>query len=364
MATVEGSSSSSSSIKNKNKNKNTNKTPPTPSTEKVIYQKVIRPPPGGVPDVLFLSYLIEYLESYYKLPTNLPMVYETQQQEQIDQYEDSPTNSNRCLFAWDSPLSPSSEATRMEVEVVGIYTDNKKKKDGEQIQSQQQQTRTVPNMAMVVIRKSNIDKMNVATIPPMMSNLFTSTEKLIIQSLDRGLDDFMNGKINVKLPLDEDDDDDYTVKSTTSSSNYQSLEQVLDAEIVLDDIDDDAIIDMKDDKSKSNGNKKDITKSTTALDMAARRERAMATMKVPADISSSSSTTTTTTQKSDLDGSDDMTGAVVPAQSKQNDKTTKMTTTKENIEDYAVAAARLASKLRKQHNHNPINNNNNNNNHR
>jgi hypothetical protein len=357
MATVEessSSSSSSSSIKNKNSNKTP--LPPPPSNEKVIYQKVIRPPPGDIPDVLFLSYLIEYLENYYKLPTNLPMVYETHGEDQDQDQDPNTTGSNRCLFAWDSPLSPSSEATRMEVEVVGIYTNNNKKKKKD---TNQQQTRTVPNMAMVVVRKSNIDKMNAATIPPMMSNLFTTSEKLIVQSLDRGLDDFMNGKINIKLQLDDndddddDDDDDTRLKSTAPSTNYQSVQQVLDAEIVPDDVDvddDDEDDAMNDGSIKSKHNIKELAAAaaaatTTTLDMAARRERAMATMKVPADIS----TTKNNTKNSKLDASDDVKGDV-PAQLKQNNtKVTKPTaTTNENIEDYAVAAARLASKLRKQ----------------
>lgn len=107
------------------------------TTTEVLYQKVVRPS-QTLPELVFLGYLVEYLESHYKLPNYLPMVYESLPSDE----------ENRCIVAWDSPLSPSSDATRMEVEVVGIYTDGKNK--DEQSKSK---TSSVPNMAMVVVRK-------------------------------------------------------------------------------------------------------------------------------------------------------------------------------------------------------------------
>ena len=93
-------------------------------------QKVVRPF-QGLPDILFLGYLVEYLEQHFRLPSDrLSMVYETEYMEDNDEViesndsKSSNNNSNRCLLAWDSPLSPSSSATRMELEVVGVYTND------------------------------------------------------------------------------------------------------------------------------------------------------------------------------------------------------------------------------------------------
>jgi hypothetical protein len=140
----------------------------------VLYQKVVRPS-KDLPDLLFLGYLVDYLENYFELPSGLPMVYES-----------LPGDDDiRSILAWDSPLSPSSEATRLDVEVVGIYTD---RKDASSSSSEP----SIPKMAMVVVRKAKQSKVG---LPPMMANLFQDSEKKILRALDRGLEDFIAGKI-------------------------------------------------------------------------------------------------------------------------------------------------------------------------
>ncbi|KAL3921038.1 MAG: hypothetical protein SGILL_002963 [Bacillariaceae sp.] len=219
--------------------------------DKVIFQKVLRPPPG-LPDVLFLGYLVEYLEQHFTLPTeSLPMVYETQYKsddddnsDESDSPEDGTSSSttssaNRCLLAWDSPLSPSSEATRMELEVVGVYTNqesNDDNGDAGDIKSKNNSNdstalTTVPNVAMGGVRKANngngSSSSNPATIPPMMQNLFQDSERKILKALERGLDDFVAGK--VQFDVEEKRRVELLAAEETAENTTKGI---IDAEIV------------------------------------------------------------------------------------------------------------------------------------
>jgi hypothetical protein len=89
------------------------------------------------------------------------------------------------IAAWDSPMTSSPEATRMDLEVVAIYTEQDKKFQN-----------NIPSMAMVVVRKSATSASHMPS--PMMKNLFEDSEKRILAALDRGLDDFMAGKIRLE----------------------------------------------------------------------------------------------------------------------------------------------------------------------
>ncbi|MGK3747192.1 MAG: hypothetical protein ACI90V_014056, partial [Bacillariaceae sp.] len=233
MTTIDSQSTTTTTNNSTNSNNNIG----DDAKQKVIFQKVIRPT-KDLPDILFLGYLVEYLEIYFELPSNLAMT-----------YEKLPINDddNRCILAWDSPLSTSSEATRMEVEVIGIYTDNNKNKDKnkDKYNDNNNETATtpssVPNMAMVVVRKSN-DIKTQNMIPPMMKGLFDDSEKRIVQALDRGLDDFVSGRIKFDMDndraeqrttqqqQDDDDDDDDTV----IPPNVKTAEEAIDAELVDD----------------------------------------------------------------------------------------------------------------------------------
>ena len=103
----------------------------------------------------------------------------------------------------------------MEVEVVGIYTDD----DGDK--KNRPKTPSVPNMAMVVVRKSKSS----ATIPPMMQNLFADSEKKILKVLDRGLEDFIAGKIKF---------DDGSPKEVDPKKvpNFKTADEAIQAELV------------------------------------------------------------------------------------------------------------------------------------
>lgn len=272
------------------------------ATTKVLYQKVVRPS-ANLPDILFLGYLVEYLESHFKLPNNLSMV-----------YEPLPcTEESRSILAFDSPLSPNAEATRMEVEVVGIYTDKKE---------ETKSANSVPNMAMVVVKKA---KSPTAAIPPMMENLFKDSEKKIIKSLDRGLEDFIAGKIRFQ---DEG-------KQERKPQNVKNAQEAIDAEIV------DAIPTPKASKVAA----EDIVFETIATSdddnaqkaaAAAVAAAAMDTMKVKA----------TPVKKSKDDsskpkGQDFAVEAAKKMVTQKKSKATKGETSKG--EDFAVAAARKAA---------------------
>jgi hypothetical protein len=138
----------------------------------VVYQKVIRMPPK-MPDILFLGSLVEYLQDIFRLPDRLPMVYEKQN------FEYDPEFTNRkapVMMRLDSPLSPLNEATALNVQVVGIYSNEKS---------------SLPDMAMVVVDKDA----DTNRLPPMMKGLFADSENKILKALDKGLEDFMAGKI-------------------------------------------------------------------------------------------------------------------------------------------------------------------------
>lgn len=204
----------------------------------VIFQKVVRPC-RDLPDLLFLGYLVEYLEDHFHLPPDLPMVYETTRVQSssssddggevgdddtaaapvavrrtTDKDDDGNHDGRGILLAWDSPLSPSVRDTRMEMEVVGIYTD-KRKQDGNGGGEDVGSRPSVPNMAMVVVRKAGPDNNNnnninnnnsrgtgtggrptmKPSVPPMMQGLFAASERKILHALDRALDDFMAGNL-------------------------------------------------------------------------------------------------------------------------------------------------------------------------
>jgi hypothetical protein len=154
------------------------------------------------------------------------MVYETKVASDDHQEGDSSTETttNRHLISWDSSLSPSPEATRMRVEVVGIYTDID---DDDDNNTQKQPSSTAPNMAMVVVHKESTSVKAFQNLPPMLQNLFQDSEKRILKALDRGLDDFVAGKIEFKAEP----------RRQQVSSKRQSAEQAMLADLMDDDDD-------------------------------------------------------------------------------------------------------------------------------
>eukprot|EP00537_Pseudo-nitzschia_pungens_P008151 CAMPEP_0172360374 /NCGR_PEP_ID=MMETSP1060-20121228/4403_1 /TAXON_ID=37318 /ORGANISM="Pseudo-nitzschia pungens, Strain cf. cingulata" /LENGTH=1265 /DNA_ID=CAMNT_0013082351 /DNA_START=182 /DNA_END=3979 /DNA_ORIENTATION=- len=353
--------------------------------QKVLFQKVIRPT-QNMPDILFLGYLIEYLEKHFVLPSDLPMIYDTMAVGDDDENENEKENqdgNNRYTLAWDSPLSPSAGATRMEVEVVGIYTDDKKKKDQPSASLSSSTSSSVPNMAMVVVRRPNDgggdgdgDGKTSNSLPPMMRGLFDDSEKRIIQALDRGLDDFVAGKIKFDM-----DDDDALQRQSSIPANVKTAQEAIEAELVDDyptqkdktipaeDVvfDAYATTDLGDAETKhSSDTTKTASKTTkprTRRDVDDAKARAMATMQKPADEVAKTKTPPKTESKTGVDFAVEAAkkaAAAAAARSKsvqtktnnddkiQGEKELPSNESAAHTVDFAVAAARKAAELRKK----------------
>lgn len=188
----------------------------------VVFQKVVKPS-SELPPILFLGYLVEYLQDIFTLPNNLPMVYEKQlPPEEEDENLDANTSrrdQDRAILWWDSPLTPNVDATTLSIEVVGIYSNDN-----------QEAVSTAPDMAMVVVRKNN----NPATkLPLMMKNLFEDSEKRIFRALDVGLEDFMAGRVSTQSK-----DQAEKEKKAAKIPNVRTLEEALRAELLEEDDDD------------------------------------------------------------------------------------------------------------------------------
>lgn len=117
------------------------------------------------------------------------MVYKKSLPPDDDDDNDTPRKANRFIVSFDSSMSPSSEATRMNIEVVGIYTDESCDDKASSSSS------AVPSMAMVVVHKDPSSDVASKKLPPMLQNLFADSEKRILKALDRGLEDFVAGKV-------------------------------------------------------------------------------------------------------------------------------------------------------------------------
>jgi hypothetical protein len=188
----------------------------------VVYQKVVRPPPG-LPDLLFLGHLVEYLQGKFELPERLPMIYEKQLQESSsfddrDNNEGTQASNDRYnVVCWDSPLSPSADKTCLNVQVVGIFTNDNTDSEKENDKPKN----SVPNMAMVVVDKKSAKlTTSKSNFPPMLQGLFADSETKILRALDRGLDDFMAGKVKF----------DENRLSSDDSSPFGSVQHQKDAE--------------------------------------------------------------------------------------------------------------------------------------
>lgn len=154
----------------------------------VVYQKVLRARTKEATSTFLLD-LITYLQSIFELPDSLPMPYETQTPDEYD--GEGFSSDNRAILVIDSPLADDPSQARLEVEVIGIFPETE---DGKSEQ-------LVPTMAMVAMKKtkSNSDNANSVT-----GGLFSASEKRIIQSLDRGLQDLEEGRLSIPSSMRRD----------------------------------------------------------------------------------------------------------------------------------------------------------------
>ncbi|GAX19426.1 hypothetical protein FisN_4Lh407 [Fistulifera solaris] len=211
----------------------------------VMYQKIVRSP-SNINSHLFLSTLVEYLQDHFQLPPRLPMVYEAKT------IEDS-----KSVVQWDSSLSPSSDQTCLEVQVVAVFPEDQS---------------TTTNLAMVVVGKR---PQTGKSLPPLLRNLFEDSEKQILKALDRGLEKYMSGKISF---------------GSTKSNSYLEGRQSILAEILGND----------DDKSQQQSTPKP---GFTDAEIVSKRQQATVqrTLEVKKSTASSSSSTNSRANPPGLD---------------------------------------------------------------
>ena len=187
------------------------------ASPRVLYQKVLRPPPlrdnssqnQRMDGLAFLGALIDYLQDTFQLPDRLAMPYDKQLQ-QLDSDgtssdDSSSSSSSYPVVSWDSSLSPCSRETRLNVQVVGIFTEPEEEQNDQTSTttptkaSSRSSTSRIPSMAMVVVTKEpSSPRTPTPTLPPLLQNLFRDSEAQIIKALDRGLQDFAAGKIRLR----------------------------------------------------------------------------------------------------------------------------------------------------------------------
>ena len=164
--------------------------PPEKVSYNVIYQKVLRPRSKEASNI-FLINLLSYVQSMYELPDGLTMPYETA----IPEDNHDVSSENRAILVIDSPMAEDVTQARIEVEIIGIFPDDSDDENKQSIPSG-------PTMAMVALKKIKPKKgdsgNNSAT-----QGFFADCEKRIVQSFDRGLQDFEEGRVDVSSFTDD-----------------------------------------------------------------------------------------------------------------------------------------------------------------
>eukprot|EP00578_Thalassiosira_sp_NH16_P002357 CAMPEP_0181131430 /NCGR_PEP_ID=MMETSP1071-20121207/30421_1 /TAXON_ID=35127 /ORGANISM="Thalassiosira sp., Strain NH16" /LENGTH=1031 /DNA_ID=CAMNT_0023217623 /DNA_START=416 /DNA_END=3511 /DNA_ORIENTATION=- len=101
-----------------------------------------------------------------------------------DEGGDYNPSDNRAVLIIDSPLSNDPYEASLEVEVIGIFPDGCDAQAG-------------PTMAMVALKKRKDPKKTDDAGNGVTQGLFAASEKRIVQSLDRGLQDLEEGRVSV-----------------------------------------------------------------------------------------------------------------------------------------------------------------------
>ncbi len=151
--------------------------------------------------MFFLPSLIDYIQTMYEIPRDLPMIYNSvipnndsddSGNDDNDSNDSDGNSDGYSILSLNSPLSQNSQETKLDIEVMGIYTDdNHNDADGKNI--------ALPSMAMVIVKKINVgSESNGGSTGTnvMMKRLFDDCESKIIKSLDIGLDDFIDGRVS------------------------------------------------------------------------------------------------------------------------------------------------------------------------
>jgi hypothetical protein len=103
-----------------------------------------------------------------------------------DDDDDTPRKTNRYIVAL-TRLSPSAKKRLAWILSCGYFLNEAATK------THRRRHQLSPSMAMVVVKDPNSGC--VETVPPVLQNLFADSEKRILKALDRGLEDFVAGKV-------------------------------------------------------------------------------------------------------------------------------------------------------------------------
>jgi len=118
-----------------------------------------------------LPILIYYIQSYFKLPSNLPMPFEDYSNEENEHKETS------IIRTWYCPLiETDKEHAKLFVEVIGLRIQNED---------------ILPSMAMVAIKQKKKKKSTNSNQIKKANALLEGTQKLILRALDCGIDDLL-----------------------------------------------------------------------------------------------------------------------------------------------------------------------------
>ena len=239
--------------------------------QRVVYQKVVRPPPNLPSPTLFLASLVQYLQEEFQLPDRLPMVYESCITEQTEQNDSN--DGDYTILQWDSPLSPAAAETCLQVQVVALYTDSSADDNDNNNSNMESKNKiktpsvTTASMAMVVVGKQSkimSSQPQTSNMPTLLQNLFADSEQQILKALDRGLEDYMQGRVGVTEHGSRTGSDGSSSSSSSKKgkSSFAENEQALWTEVLTDGNDNNESMISSNRKEAS----KDVVNSQNAVD--------------------------------------------------------------------------------------------------
>jgi len=156
----------------------------------ILYQKVLRLQQQSTINSksiiqVSLPQIIHYLQNELILPNTLHIPFETFPiMDETTENDHSP-----AILYWDSSLSPSSDISRLYVEVAAIFPETQDQNDGER----DVVSPVYPTMAMVIVKRKNV-KSNSSSSSLMIEKLISDAHQKIVKYLDTSLNEIEYGK--------------------------------------------------------------------------------------------------------------------------------------------------------------------------
>ena len=142
----------------------------SPSTGRILFERILRSN-SAANEIDFLGSVISWLQDFWNLPSNIPMVYEKRAHE----YKGEQDGHDLGVLSLHSALSPCSLATTLHVDVVAIRPES---------------SNSGTMLALVVVYKKAGAADAFCDLPPMVQSLFCDAEKIVIRDLDQALMDW------------------------------------------------------------------------------------------------------------------------------------------------------------------------------